>query len=163
MVSAASVLQTEAPHEIPARLQVRDSCATVIADLARARAFGRLSTRREHLLEGSVAVQGYGGYFQEYRRHPERKMLGPDGKPCRAWTRGLLQPRRVRAADELLRIGKESNRLAETPLPLELDDGAVVEYPGARVCAGCGAPLVRRQRKWCADRCRNAARRRGER
>lgn len=28
-------------------------------------------------LEGSVAVQSYGAYFAEYRRHPEQKMLGP--------------------------------------------------------------------------------------
>ena len=110
-------------------------------------------------VEGSVAVQSYGGYFDEYRRHPERKMLGPDGKPCRPWTRGLLQPREVWAS-ELQRIGKESNRLAETALPLELDEGAVVEYPSELVCEWCGRQLRGRQRRWCCERCRKRAERR---
>jgi len=104
-------------------------------------------------LEGSVAVQSFGDYFGEYRRHPEQKMLGPDGKPCRPWTRGLLQPRHVELSD-LRRIGKESNRLAETAMPLELDEHGVVEYGEALVCRACGDRLSGRQRTWCSDRCR---------
>jgi hypothetical protein len=104
-------------------------------------------------LDGSVAVQSYGDYFAEYRRHPERKMLGPDGKSCRPWTRGRLQPRHVQLSD-LHRIGKESNRLAETAMPLELDEHGVVEYGGPLVCHCCGKDLSGVQRKWCSDACR---------
>lgn len=98
-------------------------------------------------------MQSYGDYFAEYGRHPEQKMLGPDGKPCRPWTRGLLQPRHIELGD-LRRIGKESNRLAETALPLELDERGVVEYGEPLVCQGCSQTLNGRKRKWCSDHCR---------
>ncbi|MBS1864119.1 MAG: hypothetical protein JSS68_20690 [Actinobacteria bacterium] len=103
--------------------------------------------------ERSVAVQSYGDYFDDYRRHPERKLADPDGRPCHPWSRGLLGPRHVRLG-EPGRIGKESNRLAETALPLELDEGAVVSYGDPRVCRNCGAILEGRQRLWCSEACR---------
>ena len=108
--------------------------------------------------EKSIAVQGYGDYFDDYRRHAEAKLLEPDGRPCHPWSRGLLQPRHVELA-EVRRIGKESNRLAETALPLELDEHAVVEYSEPLVCRSCGKDLVGRQRMWCSEACRKRSNR----
>jgi hypothetical protein len=84
----------------------------------------RVDASRE-IKDCSVAVLSLGDYFDEYRPHPEIKALGPDGKPCHTWRRGLLWPRHLRVAEPLTRIGKESNRLAETPLPPDLDDKAM--------------------------------------
>lgn len=58
---------------------------------------------------------------------PELKAADPtDGQPCHTWTRGLLIPRHI-TATELLRVGKESNRLADTDLALdEVADAEIV-------------------------------------
>lgn len=109
--------------------------------------------------EDSIAVQSYGHYFDDYRRHPEAKLLDPDGRPCHPWSRGLLQPRHVELS-EIRRIGKESNRLAETALPLELDEHGVVEYGEPLACQNCGCALGGRRRKWCSEGCRVSHRRR---
>jgi hypothetical protein len=77
MVSAASVLQTEAAHEVPANRQVRDSCATVITD-PRARAFDRLSTRRER---PSSSSRSRGRYAGPASPGQEGEVL--DGEECR--------------------------------------------------------------------------------
>lgn len=106
----------------------------------------------------STAVLSYGDYFEEYRLHPEAKALAPDGQPCHSWTRGLLQPRHV-TPSKIIRIGKESNRLSETAMPLELDEEAVVEYPAPRVCPGCRT-TVEGRRKWCSEACRKRTARR---
>jgi hypothetical protein len=42
--------------------------------------------------------------------HPEAKSLGPDGKPCIPFTRGLLQRSRIIAEGPPLLIGKETDR-----------------------------------------------------
>jgi hypothetical protein len=70
-------------------------------------------------------VLGYGDYFKAYRRHPELEALASDGKPCHTWTRGLLGPREIHASG-VFRIGKESNRLSEDPLPADDEREAVV-------------------------------------
>ena len=75
-----------------------------------------------------VAVQSYRDYFHTYRRHPEAKTAGPDGTPCRPWTRGLLQPRTIQAT-RILRVGKEANRASGNPdLVLDPQDHPI-EYP----------------------------------
>jgi hypothetical protein len=56
----------------------------------------------------------------------------------------LLSPRRVEAAEPLTRIDKESNRLAETPLPADLDEEAFLEYPQRKRCPGCGVVVASR-------------------
>jgi hypothetical protein len=58
-------------------------------------------------------VLSYRDYFNQYRNHPEAKMLGPDGRPCHTWTRGQLAPRHVRSQVPLKRIGKDEAGEAE--------------------------------------------------
>jgi hypothetical protein len=78
---------------------------------------------------GSVAVLSYRDYFNQYRHHPEAKALDPtDRQPCHTWTRGLLQPWRLKA-QEHLRVGKESNRIADPDQPIDDQTDAVIEYP----------------------------------
>jgi hypothetical protein len=70
---------------------------------------------------------------------------------------GVLRPRSVKATD-VLHVGKESNRLAEEPLPSDDESEAVVEYP-PRHCAGC-CQAVSGRRKRCSDACRKRVARR---
>ncbi len=107
--------------------------------------------------EEEILVLTYGDYFEEYRKHPEAKANGPDGKRCHPWTRGLLQPRHITPAGQLIRVGKESNRLSETAEPTEDDEENVIEYP-ARTCQACGKALQGRQRRWCSEACRKRER-----
>ncbi|HEX2707598.1 MAG TPA: hypothetical protein VHM66_06260, partial [Solirubrobacterales bacterium] len=81
-----------------------------------------------------------------------------DGRPCNPWSRGLLQPRHIELG-ELKRIGKESNRLAETAMPLEFDEQGVVEYGDPAVCDASGRALDGLRRKWCGELCRGRFRR----
>lgn len=119
------------------------------------------TTGHEHARDASYAVLTYGDYFNSYRDHPERKMLDPDGTPCHRWTRGLLRRRHVEPA-ALHRVGKESNRLADDPLPADDETEAPIEYPEPRHCAGCGEPVGGR-RKWCTEACRKRWHRQRER
>jgi hypothetical protein len=108
----------------------------------------------------SVAVLSYGDYFQQYRQHPETKAVDPaDGKPCHTWTRGLLQPQHVRASG-VLRVGKESNRLASAEQPTDDPEEQVIEYPApSHKCVGCDS-LVGGRRRWCSEACRKRSKRR---
>ena len=58
----------------------------------------------------------------QYQEHPEAKSLAPDGGPCQADTRGLLQRTHV-IAGELRYVGKETDRKRE-----EGDDISVLEF-----------------------------------
>ena len=60
----------------------------------------------------AVEIASYGEELVRLVLHPESKMLGPDGSPCKASTRGLLTPRPVWVAAVHL-VGKEGNRLEE--------------------------------------------------
>lgn len=114
----------------------------------------RVHTGAHEVRESSIGVLSYRDYFNSYRQHPELKTTDPaDGEPCHTWTRGLLQPRHI-AATELIRVGKESNRLADTNLALDEETDAVIIYPTpTRQCRGCEA-LVSGRRQWCSERCR---------
>jgi hypothetical protein len=57
--------------------------------------------------------------------HREDKSLGPDGKPCGLYTRGLLLRRPIKAMLPFVFIGKEVERKAQ-----EGEDIAVVDNPG---------------------------------
>ena len=104
--------------------------------------------------DDTYAVASYRDYFTGYRIHPELKALAPDDRPCHPWTKGLLKPRHIEAI-KVLRVGKESNRLSDEPLPVDDAAEAVIEYPNRRACPGCGARVTGR-RKWCEDACRKA-------
>jgi hypothetical protein len=58
----------------------------------------------------------------EYQEHPEAKSLAPDGGPCEAGTRGLLQRAHI-TAGEFRYVGKETDRKWE-----EGDDISVLEF-----------------------------------
>ena len=115
----------------------------------------RTTNTADHI-PGTIPVLTYRDYFTEYRAHPEHKALGPDGKLCHAWTRGLLKPPTVEAAPTLLRIGKESLPAADDdPDPSE-PIGPEIIYT-ERVCPACGEALADRQ-ETCSDRCRKRLR-----
>jgi hypothetical protein len=52
----------------------------------------------------------YAHMMEEYIRHPEAKSLGPDGKPCTADARGLLQRARI-TAGKIRYIDKETSSM----------------------------------------------------
>jgi hypothetical protein len=60
----------------------------------------------------AVEIASYGEELVRLVLHPESKMLGPDGRMCKAGTKGLLTPRPVRVAAVHF-VGKEGNRLEE--------------------------------------------------
>lgn len=62
--------------------------------------------------DDEVAIATYGDELVRLVLHPESKMLGPGGQPCRYTTRGLLRPRPVRVAAIHI-VGKEGNRIDE--------------------------------------------------
>lgn len=112
------------------------------------------TTHLHEIREDSIAVLSYDHYFEQYRQHPEAKALDPaDGKPCHTWTRGLLQPQHV-CATGLLRVGKESNRLADSEHATDDPEEQVIEYPAhSRQCRGCDG-LVSGRHRWCCEACR---------
>jgi len=63
-------------------------------------------------LRGQARVLKYGEILEDYRFRPEHKSFGPDGKPCRGETAGLLGRRSIEAF-RFVYVGKESNRLEE--------------------------------------------------
>jgi hypothetical protein len=115
----------------------------------------RIRTDHPHeTRDDSIAVLSYGDHFDNYRLHPETKALDPtDDERCHRWTRGLLNPWHI-IATKLNRIGKESNRLADDPQPVDGEDQPIIEYPApGRKCRGCDA-VVTGRRRWCSDACR---------
>jgi hypothetical protein len=63
----------------------------------------------------------------QYQRHPEAKSLAPDGTPCRADTKGLLQRAHV-IAGEVHYIGKETDRKWEEGGDISVLEFAATEY-----------------------------------
>lgn len=63
----------------------------------------------------------------QYQQHPEAKSLAPDGTPCRADTKGLLQRAHVIAGD-IRYVGKETDRKWEEGDELSILDFAATEY-----------------------------------
>jgi hypothetical protein len=76
-----------------------------------------------------------------YLYHPERKFSGPDGLPCDAWRRGILQRRHIIAKD-LKYCGKEVKRkLEEGPVDHDIDYKCKV-YENGRVAAAGDSQAV---------------------
>jgi hypothetical protein len=69
--------------------------------------------------------QTLSGVLWRHYLHPEQKSLGPDGKHCSGWTRGLLGRRPVKAIIPFSLIGKEVERRAQ-----EGEDVSIVESTG---------------------------------
>jgi predicted nucleic acid-binding Zn ribbon protein len=121
------------------------------------RTYGIRTGDPSYVVPGSVTVQSYGDYFEEFRRHPESKAAGPDGEPCHSWTRGQLGPLEVEVT-RLVRIGKEAGRLASDPTSGEAAEFAAQEYRES-ACAGCGKAIAP-DRRWCGEACRKRTERR---
>jgi hypothetical protein len=66
--------------------------------------------------------------LDSYQNHPEAKSLGPDGNPCDAETRGLLQRAHITADWPPEYIGKESDRHWEEGDDLSLLDFKAIRY-----------------------------------
>src|SRR6266550_5298139 len=68
-----------------------------------------------------VPVLSYGQILTQYLNNPESKFLGPSGKACTPWTRGVLQRAHIIAAEHRY-CGKEMRRkLEQGPIDHEVD------------------------------------------
>lgn len=78
--------------------------------------------------DDEVTVATYGEELVRLVLHPESKMLGPEGLPCRYTTRGLLRPRPVLVA-AIHSVGKEGNRIDEVATGEVTDpDEVLIDY-----------------------------------
>ena len=74
----------------------------------------------------------YGQVLTQYVHNPESKFLGPDGKQCTPWTRGILQRMHVIAGEHRY-CGKEMKRkLEEGPVDHDVEFKCKV-YTSGRV------------------------------
>jgi hypothetical protein len=63
-----------------------------------------------HGYDGRRAVPNNFKLLESYQNHPEAKSVGPDDKPCKSDTRGLLQLAHIVANWPPIYIGKESDK-----------------------------------------------------
>jgi hypothetical protein len=80
------------------------------------------STKERNPPSDVVFPSQFARLLAEYQQHPEAKSLAPDGTPCRADTKGLLQRAHI-TAGELRYVGKEADRKWE-----EGNDISVLEF-----------------------------------
>ena len=81
---------------------------------------GRGQYRRYRMNDPKFRPLRFAHMIEEYIRHAEAKSLGPDGKPCTAETRGLLQRAHI-TAGQIRYIDKET-----TSMWAESDDLSVI-------------------------------------
>ena len=79
-------------------------------------------TKEKNLSHNVVIPSQFARLIVQYQEHREAKSLAPDGAPCAADTRGLLQRAHI-IAGELRYVGKETDRKWE-----EGDDPSVLEF-----------------------------------
>jgi hypothetical protein len=78
--------------------------------------------------DDEVTIANYGEELVRLVLHPESKMLGPGGQPCRYTTKGLLTPRPVLVRAVHL-VGKEGNRIDEVATGEVTDpDEVLIDY-----------------------------------
>lgn len=78
--------------------------------------------------DDEVTIANYGEELVRLVLHPESKMLGPGGQPCRYTTRGLLFPRAILVA-AVHTVGKEGNRIEEVATGEVFDpDEVLIDY-----------------------------------
>jgi hypothetical protein len=83
-----------------------------------------------HAHAGTIPVMRMDEFIERYRRHPEAKAAGPDGRPAGPETRGLLG--RLHLCDgPPSRMGKEIDRLDE-------DEDAALDWPDPAIYASSG-------------------------
>jgi hypothetical protein len=70
----------------------------------------RAQYRRYRMNDPEFRPFTFAHMIEEYIRHPEAKSLGPDGKPCTAETRGLLQRAHI-TAGHIRYIDKETSSM----------------------------------------------------
>ena len=73
-------------------------------------------------------VKNFYMLLDSYQNHAEAKSLGPDGKPCDADTKGLLQRAHVVANWPPIYIGKESDKHWEEGEDLSLLEFKAIQY-----------------------------------
>lgn len=73
-------------------------------------------------------VKNFFMLLDSYQNHPEAKSLGPDGHPCNADTRGLLQRAHITANWPLIPIGKEFDKHLEEGEDLSLLEFKAIQY-----------------------------------
>ena len=87
----------------------------------------------DKLLRGDIVTLG--DILCGYVQHPEIKSLGPDGKKCKAHTRGLLRRMAINGGLQHC-IGKEVSRFEEGKNDfIENVDDVCIHYDGGRVTA----------------------------
>ena len=119
-----------------------------------------VNERREHggwFTDDEMVLDSLGRTLLDWIRQPETKMLGPDGRPCRSTTRGLLTPRPVRVG-KISFVGRESNRLDEVAAGEVTDPNEVVTTFADDEWEGLLVPVLRTMRTLEAER-RGAGRR----
>jgi hypothetical protein len=100
----------------------------------------RLAASQSAKLDKAIP-QTFGYVLRLYPYHPESKSLAPDGTPCSATTRGLLQRAHV-AAGKFRYVGKETDRRWEQGEDLSLTTFSPVEYSASGKMAVADAPLL---------------------
>jgi hypothetical protein len=92
----------------------------------------RIRTDGFHGSRGVVRVKTYGDVLREYAFHPGSKSADAQGKPSGRQTIGLLRRRHIRV-DQIIYVGKESNKLEEIESGLVHSPQSVyTEYPDPR-------------------------------
>ena len=85
--------------------------------------------------EGVVGIKTYANVLNSYRKHPEAKFAGPDGKVCTTRTVGLLCRMPVQAL-YVDHVGKETNMLDDVQAGLVGDeDDILATYSSGRKAA----------------------------
>lgn len=74
-----------------------------------------------------VVPETFRTILRQYLRRPEAKSVAPDGSPCIADTRGLLQRASIMAG-EIVPVGKETDRRWEQGEDISMIDFKVLEY-----------------------------------
>jgi hypothetical protein len=92
----------------------------------------RITTEGHHGGQNLARVKTYDDVALAYAYHPEAKCADADGKVCGKVTEGLLQRRHV-YIDQIVYIGKESNRLEEVNAGLiHSEQNVYTEYTDPR-------------------------------
>ena len=91
-----------------------------------------ITTEGFHGSRGVARVKTYGEVLREYEFHSGAKSADAKGQPSGKQTFGLLRRRHVRV-EQIIYIGKESNRLEETEAGIiHSPESVYTEYPDPR-------------------------------